>query len=162
MSGPTDPLSGRDHAVFGELVSSVSRLWRRAANQVLDSYGLSHATAAPLLALKRLGGRARQGLLADEAGLEGPSMVRLVDLLVAEGLVTRAEDSSDRRAKIIMLTEAGEERVRSIRSIVDAMREELIRGIDAGELHAAASVLCAVQERLEARRQFQADPGAKA
>jgi len=162
MSGPIDAVSGDDHVAFGELVFGVSRLWRRAANQALDSYGLSHATAAPLLALKRLGGSARQGLVAEEAGLEGPSMVRLVELLVAEGLVSRAEDSSDRRAKIIVLTAAGEERVRSIRTIIDAMREELIDGIDAAELHAAVTMLYAVQDRLETRRQPMARPATQA
>lgn len=148
-----------DHAAFGELIFGVSRLWRRAANQMLDRFDLSHATAAPLLALKRLGGRARQGAVADETGIEGPSMVRLMDLLVEEGLVTRVEDSSDRRAKIVSLTPAGEERLRAIREIIDPMREELIAGIPPADLHRAVDVLRQVQARLEAPRAAKKDPG---
>ncbi len=152
MSGPTNDRAGNDHAAFAELVFGVGRLWRRAANQALDACGLSHATAAPLLALQRLGGSARQGSIAEEAGLEGPSVVRIVDLLVAEGLVARAEDSSDRRAKIITLTDAGEARLRSIRVIIDAMREDLVGGIDEGDLHVAVAVLGKVYGRLDGRR----------
>lgn len=152
MSEPSDPHADSDHAAFGELVFAVSRLWRRAANQKLDGFGLSHATAAPLLALQRLGGRARQGVIAEEAGLEGPSMVRLMDLLVEDGLVTRAEDSTDRRAKIVSLTTAGRERLQAIHKIIDPMREDLISGIEPAALRAAVQVLCTVEERLEVRR----------
>ena len=152
MSGPTDPHPDSDHAAFGELVFAVSRLWRRAANQKLDQFDLSHATAAPLLALKRLGGCARQGVIAEEAGLEGPSMVRLMDLLVEDGLVTRIEDSKDRRAKIVSLTPAGEERLQAIHEILDPMREGLISGIEPAELRAAIRVLRNVRDRLETPR----------
>ncbi|SMH31865.1 MarR family winged helix-turn-helix transcriptional regulator [Mesorhizobium australicum] len=152
MPGPNDPHPDSDHAAFGELVFAVSRLWRRAANQKLDQFDLSHATAAPLLALKRLGGRARQGVIAEEAGLEGPSMVRLMDLLVEDGLVTRAEDSTDRRAKIVSLTPAGMERLQAIHEIIDPMREDLISGIEPAALRAAVQVLRTVEERLEVRR----------
>lgn len=159
MAGPTDPSANGDHTAFAELVFGVSRLWRRAANQMLDRCGLSHATAAPLLALKRLGGRARQGALAEETGLEGPSMVRLMDLLVEEGLVTRVEDSSDRRAKIVSLTPAGEDRVRAIREIIDPMREEFIAGVPPADLHLAVEVLRQVQARLDPPRAAKKDPG---
>lgn len=152
MSGPTNDPTGNDHAAFAELVFGVGRLWRRAANQALDACGLSHSTAAPLLALQRLGGSARQGSVAEEAGLEGPSVVRIIDLLVAENLVVRAEDSSDRRARIITLTEAGEARLRSIRAIIDAMREDLVGGIDAADLHVAVEVLGRIHGRLDAPR----------
>ncbi len=66
------------------------------------------ATAHPLLILSRPGREnVRQGVLADEMGLEGPSVVRLIDLLAAEGLVERREDPTDRRAKVLHLTPAG-------------------------------------------------------
>lgn len=149
MSGPIKDPPGSDQEAFAELVFGVGRLWRRAANQMLDRFGLSHATAAPLLALQRLGGSARQGQVAEEAGLEGPSLVRIVDLLVADGLVSRAEDSSDRRAKILTLTEAGEQRLQSIGRILDSIRDGLVAGVDASQLHAAVAVLCAVEGRLE-------------
>lgn len=152
MTGPMDRPAGDEHAVIGELVFGVARLWRRAANQALDDFGLSHATASPLLALWRLGGEARQGVVADKAGLEGPSMVRIVDLLLAENLVTRREDTADRRAKILTLTPTGMQRVGEIRLVVASLREELLVGIDDVQLHAAAEVLRRLESTLEAKQ----------
>ena len=155
MSGPGGYVL-KDHAAFGELVFGVSRLWRRTANSRLDQIGLSHATASPLLALKRLGGSARQGAIAEEAGMEGPSLVRLIDLLVEDGLVTRVEDSNDRRARIVSLTPAGEVRLHAIAEVLEAMREHLVAGIPAEELHAAVEVLRRVRCRLERTGPFPA------
>src|SRR6201997_4570869 len=96
------------HAEIGLLISRLARAWRREADQALADHGLSQATALPLVVLLRWGKCARQGVLAEEIGIEGPSLVRLIDLLQAEGLVERREDPTDRRAKMLHLTEIGE------------------------------------------------------
>jgi MarR family transcriptional regulator for hemolysin len=134
-----------DRARFGQLVISVARLWRRAADKALDDCGLSHATAMPLVMLSRLGDNLRQGVLADHLGFEGPSLVRIVDLLVEEGLLTRAEDAADRRAKILSLTDAGRKRVTEIERLLTVLRADLLRDIDDGELRNSMLVL----DRLE-------------
>ena len=73
---------------LGLLVARLARVWRRRADQALSEHGLSEATAHPLLILSRAGREnVRQGVLADEMGLEGPSVVRLIDLLASEALV---------------------------------------------------------------------------
>ncbi|MDW6020674.1 MarR family transcriptional regulator [Mesorhizobium sp. BAC0120] len=138
----------RNRETLGQLVANVARLWRRSANDRLDRCGISHAVAMPLLALWQLGGEARQGAVADQAGLEGPSVVRLIDLLIAEGLVTRREDPSDRRAKILSLTKEGAARMKSINAVLAELRHELVTGISDAELETAASVLEQVQSKL--------------
>lgn len=135
-------------ANFGKSLLSVARLWRRAADRALDDCGLSHATAMPLVALSRLGDNIRQGLIADHLGFEGPSLVRIVDLLVADGLITRSGDPGDRRAKILSLTNAGRARVDEIERILERLRTELLAGEDAGELRIAINVLTRLEERL--------------
>ncbi len=134
--------------IIGQLVTSVARLWRRTANERLDRYGLSHAMAMPLLALWQLGGEARQGAVAEQAGLEGPSVVRLIDLLIAEGLVTRREDPNDRRAKILSLTKVGSSRMKSINTVLADLRHELVARIDDRELEIASSVMKKLQFEL--------------
>lgn len=134
--------------IFGQLVMGVARLWRRTANERLDRYGLSHAMAMPLLALWQLGGEARQGAVAEQAGLEGPSVVRLIDLLITEGLVTRREDPNDRRAKILSLTEEGSARMESINAVLAELRHELVARIDDRKLEIASSVLKQLQSEL--------------
>lgn len=134
--------------ILGQRIQSVARLWRKAADQRLDDFGLSHATARPLLALWRLGGEARQGAVAVHAGLEGPSVVRLIDLLLAEGLVTRAEDFTDRRAKILELTQKGETRIVEIMRVLDVLRDELLGDVKEEEIEKAVSVLTDLEKRL--------------
>jgi MarR family transcriptional regulator for hemolysin len=89
--------------------------------------------------------------VAEQAGLEGPSLVRLIDLLVAEGLVTRREDASDRRAKILTLTDEGMVRMKSINMVLAELRHELVSLIGDEELETASSVLRQIQAELRNR-----------
>ena len=86
----------------------LSRAYRGAADKALADYGLSQATAWPVILAGRLGDGVRQGALAEALGVEGPSLVRVLDQLVAAGLMERREDPHDRRAKTLHLTEAGQ------------------------------------------------------
>lgn len=88
----------------------------------------------PLLTANRLGEAVRQVTLAEHVGIEGPSLVRLLDQLCAAGLVRRDEDPEDKRAKTITLTDEGravtarmEERLVSLRArlLEDVSREDL-------------------------------------
>lgn len=127
---------------------SVARLWRRAADNVLEASGLSHATATPLIALSRLGDHVRQGVIAEKIGLEGPSLVRVADLLLEEGLVTRTEDPTDRRAKILSLTEPGRQRVAEIESILETLRIELLEEFGRDELQVVEELLKKLEMKL--------------
>lgn len=137
-----------DRALFAKHILAVARLWRRAADQVLDDCGLSHALAMPLLVLSRLGDHVRQGVIAERLGIEGPSLVRIVDLLVADGLVTRAGDPGDRRAKIISLTDSGLTSVAEIERILGAMRLDLLADISDAELEVVVDVLGRLETKL--------------
>ncbi|SUU88814.1 MarR family transcriptional regulator [Aminobacter aminovorans] len=126
----------------------MARLWRHAADRALDDCGLSHATAMPLLTLSRLGDNIRQGVIADHLGFEGPSLVRIVDLLAADGLITRSGDPGDRRAKILSLTDAGRSRVEEIERILERLRTDLLAAEDTAELKTALGVLTRLEQRL--------------
>ena len=116
-------------AELGLLVARLARLWRRKADVALMAHGMSEAAAHPLLILSRRGKCVRQGVLADEMGIEGPSLVRLIDLLEADGLVARKEDPTDRRAKLLHLTALGEAKADDINRVLDHVRTDLLQGI---------------------------------
>lgn len=137
-----------DRAGFGRSLLSVARLWRHAADRALDDCGLSHATAMPLVMLSRLGDNIRQGVIADHLGFEGPSLVRIVDLLAADGLIIRTGDPGDRRAKILSLTDAGRLRVDEIELILERLRTDLLADEDAAELKNALGLLTRLEQRL--------------
>jgi len=145
------------HAELGLLIARLARLWRRQADQALADHGLSQATAHPLRVLSRRGKCVRQGVLADEIGIEGPSLVRLIDLLQAEGLVERREDPTDRRAKTLHLTEAGEAKAEEINRILRRVRTELLQDIPAEDLAVTYRVLERIEQQTK-RLQGTADP----
>ena len=135
------------HAEIGRLIARLGRIWRRESDQALSDHGLSDATAIPLLVLSRQGDHVRQGVLADELGIEGPSLVRLIDLLQVEGLVERREDPTDRRAKTLHLTKAGKAKVEETNRVLRRVRASLLKDIDAADLSITFETLRRIEQR---------------
>jgi MarR family transcriptional regulator for hemolysin len=129
------------HAELGLLLIRLARIWRRRVDDALAEHEISEAMAHPLRMLSRAGKGVRQGVLADELGIEGPSLVRIIDLLAAEGLVERQEDPTDRRAKVLQITPRGEAKVEEILKVMHKVRAELYGGIPADELATTFDVL---------------------
>src|SRR4029453_11870492 len=92
---------------FGFRVARIARRLRQAVDGELGAYGLTEATWRPLAYVGRLGDGVRQKELAAALGIEGPSLVRLLDSLERRGLIERREDEYDRRARGIHLPQAG-------------------------------------------------------
>lgn len=132
-------------AELGLLILRLGRVWRRKADQALAEHGLSEATARPLLILSRGGRRTRQFALADEIGIGGPSLVRLIDMLVAEGLVERQEDPADRRANTLQITTLGEAKTRQATEVLGRVRAELFKDLSADELATTFAVLSKIE-----------------
>jgi MarR family transcriptional regulator for hemolysin len=127
-------------AVSSTLVVA-ARKWRRTTHGALAAYNVSEACAAPLLTAGRLGEAVRQVTLAEHVGIEGPSLVRLLDQLCAAGLVRRDEDPEDRRAKTITLTRAGRAVTAKMEADLCALRERVLKGVSRADLEAALRVL---------------------
>ena len=149
-------------ASLGRALVHTARGWRREVDRALAQYGLSEATALPLLTLARTAGEdeggIRQGALAAELGIEGPSLVRLLDALEAEGLVERRCDAADRRAKTLHLTDAGRTMVARIECVLNEVRARLLHLVDERDVETALRVLHAVQEEIR-RRDVDHDTG---
>src|ERR1700761_5304436 len=92
---------------FGSLVARAGRQWRRAVDRRLQPFGLTEATWLPLIHLARAPAPMRQKDLAASLVLDGSSIVRLLDALEAAQLIERREESVDRRAKTITVTNRG-------------------------------------------------------
>lgn len=124
------------------------RQWRRLANATTETHGLSEAKALPLVLIGRLGGEPRQNALAEAVGIEGPSLVRLLDQLEAAGLVMRKEDPTDRRAKVLSLTNTGRSVVARIEADLDRLRKTVFSKVSASDLEASLRVFQAIQDHL--------------
>ncbi|MEA0928126.1 MarR family winged helix-turn-helix transcriptional regulator [Xanthomonas campestris] len=128
----TTYLPPRAQLSAGLLVAS--RQWQRLADQAFGEFGLSSACTGPLLMIGRSGGGIRQVALAQQLGMEGPSLVRLLDKLCAQALVRREADSSDRRANQLWLTEAGQALVGQIEARLVALRAEMFGALSDAEV----------------------------
>ena len=135
------------HDEIGFLIRRIGRLWRRESDQALADHGLSQATALPLVVLSRWGKCARQGVLAEEMGIEGPSLVRLIDLLQAEGLVERREDPTDRRAKMLHLTALGETKAEEVNRVLRRVRAYLLKDLSSEDLAVTFEALRSIEQR---------------
>ncbi len=123
----------------------VGRLWRKMARQAAAKHGVSEAASAPLVWIERLGENVRQNTLADAIGIEGASLVRLIDELQASGLVTREPDPSDRRANVVSLTPRGREVVTEVNDDIQGLREQVFAGLSAADLEGTGRVFAAIK-----------------
>lgn len=115
-------------------LAALSRRWRQVLDAEFQSCGLTDATWRPLLHLHHMGDGVRQKDLAASLGLEGPSLVRVLDTLIGKGLVLRTEDERDRRAKLLTLTGEGRAMVEIIEKSVVALEKEAFMPFSRDEL----------------------------
>jgi MarR family transcriptional regulator for hemolysin len=112
----------------------MARRWRKILDAEFRSSGLTDATWRPLVHLHILGDGVRQKDLAASLGIEGPSLVRLIDSLIAKGLIERSEDVRDRRAKLLCLTSEGLKLLGRIRETVTGLEDEIFCSFSDDEL----------------------------
>jgi MarR family transcriptional regulator for hemolysin len=137
-------------AEFAPLLMICGRGWRRALNAVLTEHKLSDASAAPLIALLRHGDRIPQNVLAERVGVEGPTLVRVLDSLENDGLICRVPDEADRRIKLVQLTEGGTAVAERAEGCAAELREQILGDIDPEQVEAALGVLRAIAEKTAA------------
>jgi MarR family transcriptional regulator for hemolysin len=141
--------TGQSGAEFAAWLGLLPRAWRKRADSKLAGCGVSEAAAWPLISVFRAGGGMRQVALAEMLGIEGSSLVRLLDQLCLLGLLERREDASDRRAKTLHLTRSGKTLARRIEAILAGLRAELLAEIPPAELAACLAVMRRVGDRLD-------------
>jgi len=137
-----------------------ARIYRSTADKALSDLGLSQATAWPIVMTGRMGDGVRQGALAEALAIEGPSLVRVLDQLVASGLMTREEDPTDRRAKRLHLTPAGQAVRQQAEDLLLVLRRRLFKGVDEKEVQVFLNVLDALKLSLDEKNAESAGGGA--
>ena len=108
----------------GERYLAVHHRMLRAVNDQMSGCGLSMARTKVLMRLREQG-PTRQSVLAADLGLAPHSITNIVDALERLGLAERRPDATDRRAKLVAITDAGE----SCLDIALSTRERLLRQI---------------------------------
>lgn len=136
-----DPALAELQARFSAALHNTSRAWRQAIDHRLKDLGVSQAAWMTIAMVAKAATPPSQKQLADLLGVEGPTIVAMVDRLVASGLVQRVPSSQDRRVKLIALTAEGQAMYAQVKQRADLFRAELLAGVDAGALLAATTLL---------------------
>lgn len=155
-TAPTSP-----RARFGVRFSLLARRWRRALDARLAEAGLSDATWVPLVHLQESGGGITQKELAALVGIDGSSLVRLLNILCRQGLVERRVDASDGRARLVHLTAPGKIRVAEIRRELAKGEAEMLADLSDSDIAGMLRHFERIEQRLQtlqARRQEEVAP----
>lgn len=67
-------------------------------------------------------------------GIDGSSLVRLLDMLESRGHIERHPSPDDRRVKLVMLTLTGRKAAGAIRSHLNSIEQEMLQDLDDEQL----------------------------
>lgn len=126
---------------FSDALHSTSRSWRQAVDRRLKYLGVSQASWMTIAIAAKAESPLSQSELAERLGVEGATMVAMVDRLVKAGLVVRQASATDRRVKRVALTPAGLTIYEKVKTEADILRKQLLAKIDAKKLLVATELL---------------------
>ena len=119
---------------FGELLSVMIRSFGAFERHEIFSCGVTMSQCSTILAI----GKAKtmtMNALSDWMHLATSTMTRIVDNLVRDGYVERAQDPQDRRVVQVALTEKGEQLFQFIVQIYHEYHRKIVENIPTAELH---------------------------
>lgn len=92
-----------------------------------------------------------QATLAARIAYDRATIGGVVDRLAAKGLVARSVSQTDRRARTLRITPAGQAMLDAVRPLVAQVQQETLAGLDAGERDAFVALLVKATEAGNAR-----------
>src|SRR5215468_9220943 len=113
---------------LGFLLHDVARLMRKRFEQNARALGLTRSQCSVLAHLARHDG-IQQSTLAEILEIEPITLTRLVDRLEAMGLVERQSHPTDRRIRLLRLTEAARPKLADIFAVGAVTRGEAMQGV---------------------------------
>jgi MarR family transcriptional regulator, transcriptional regulator for hemolysin len=148
MSSRSDP------DTFGFLLTDAARLVRQEFDREIGEAGLGLTPGeARALSHAARAGTVRQNVLADRMGVEAMTLSSYLDRLEAHGLIRRTIDPTDRRAKLVCMTETSEDMLARIREIGMKARARAERSMTAAEWETLQMLLKRVRAELSGGRE---------
>jgi MarR family transcriptional regulator, transcriptional regulator for hemolysin len=134
---------------FSAALHNTARAWRLAVDRRLKYLGVSQASWMTIATIAGAGSSLSQSEIADRLGVEGATIVSMVDRLVKSGFAIREPSKTDRRVKRVLLTDAGNTLYTRVKREADAVRQHLLANVDRIKLRHAAEVLEELRTILE-------------
>ncbi len=133
---------------FSMALHATAREWRIAIDKRLKDLGVGQSGWMTIAMIAKAREPLSQRALADLLGIEGPSVVSMLDRLERDGLVRREPSPLDRRVKLAHLTDDGRALYAKVREEADAFRSAMLDGLDPATLNAAADLLEGLRARI--------------
>ncbi|WP_416899864.1 MAG: MarR family transcriptional regulator [Minwuia sp.] len=134
----------------------LARRWRWRLDKRLETLGLTQARWAVLLQISRIGEAPSQRQLAEFVGIEGATLVHILNSLQHQKLIERRPDPSDRRAKTVHLTARAHDLIADIQTIAHGLRIELTEGLSEQQLQDSIAVFHHIDSRLSRMAETEA------
>lgn len=129
-----------------------ARRWRKVANERIKDLNQTMSRWETLFLVAYSEDELTQSELAGLISVEGPTMVRMLDVLARDGLIERRQSKTDRRVTINKITPKGKRVINEVMGVTNQMRSELLSEIDAKELETCLRVLSQILQRLDEMR----------
>lgn len=129
-----------------------ARRWRKIANDHLRQAGQSMARWETLFLVAFSGKGLPQTELARLIGVQGPTMVGMLNQLAQEGLIQRYQSETDQRVTVNEITPAGLAAITDIMTITNVLRNELLAEIPREQQELCIEVLDAILNKLDRMR----------
>jgi MarR family transcriptional regulator for hemolysin len=136
---------------FSAALHGTARNWRLVIDRRLKHLGLSQASWMAIAYIAKQKEAMSQTRLASCVGVEDPTMVSTIDRLVKAGYVVRTPSGTDRRVKLVSLTEQGQEIYQAVWQEAAAVRLELLGKADPAVLRIATEFLETMLADIETR-----------
>jgi len=124
-----------------------SRHMRRLFDDRVRDMDLTGPQARLMLSFARHPGK-NQAFFADRFDIEPITLTRTIDRLERAGHIERRPDPSDRRARLLFLTDKGQSLLAPLEETVTHMLDDVLRGLDAGERQTLAMLLDRIADNL--------------
>jgi MarR family transcriptional regulator for hemolysin len=134
---------------FALYLHTAARVSRQILDRRLKHLGTTQSGWLTIAKIAKASAPMSQRELADLVGIEGPSLVATLDRLERDGLVKRVASPTDRRVKLVSLTEAGQGIFAEVQKEGTMFCAWMTDGLDADALSTAVNVMGAVCQRLE-------------
>jgi len=134
---------------FSAALHGSARAWRQAIDRRLRHLGISQASWMAIALTAKEKTPPSQTQLAARVGVEDPTMVATIDRLVKAGYMLRTPSETDRRVKLLSLTEAGQQIYLNVKTEAKIVREELLGKTDPAVLRIVTEFLEALQTDIE-------------
>ncbi|MEO9131978.1 MAG: MarR family transcriptional regulator [Sphingomonas sp.] len=125
----------------------VSRWWTTLIDEAIKrETGQSRARWQTLFVIAFSGESTTTMMLSERLGVQWPSLVRMLNQLEADGLITRDENPDDRRSRLISLTSEGRQVIRKVKPVLDRTRHGVLEHVSDDDLRKTIALLGAIPD----------------